>query len=115
MTSWLKSLLEFYHNHDLIGIREKPEPTCNDNYIRVTKRRTSERIKGHNGRESKSHLVKQVIKKNHEHFEAFNFKVSNNFCSNTKKCKVAEALLISEIKPTSNIIEQSVPLQIFNW
>lgn len=106
--------MELYHNHDLIGIGEYPEPTCNDNYIRVTKGRISERVKYHNGRESKSHLAKQAIKKNHEHFEAVDFKVLNNFGSNTKKCKVAEALLITEIKPTSNILEQSVPLQIFN-
>ena len=44
------------------------------------------------------------------HFEI----IGNGFQGNNKKMKVAEELLIREIKPTLNIQHQSVPLQLFS-
>ena len=39
--------------------------------------------------------------------------IGNGFRGNNKKRKVDEVLLIREIKPTLNIQNQSVPLQLF--
>ena len=47
-------------------------------------------------------------------FQKKDFKIiGNGFRGNNKKRKVAEALLIRGIKPTLNIQDQSVPLQLF--
>ena len=40
--------------------------------------------------------------------------IGNGFWGNNKKRKVAETLLIREIKPTLNIQDQSVPLRLFS-
>ena len=41
-------------------------------------------------------------------------KIGNGFRGSNKKRKVAEALLIREIKPALNIQDQLVPLQVFS-
>ena len=62
------------------------------------------RVKDHNGREIKSHLLRHDLKNNHRHVSAKDFKIiGNSFRGNNKKRKVAEVLLIREIKPTLNI------------
>ena len=40
--------------------------------------------------------------------------MANGFRGNNKKRKVAEVLLIREIKPTLNIQDQLAPLQLFS-
>ena len=50
-----------------------------------------------------------------EHVSEKDFKINGNgFRGNNKKRKVADALLIREIKPTLNIQDQSVPLQLIS-
>ena len=72
-------------------------------------------FKDHNGRYFKSDLLKHVLENNHEHVSEKDFKIiDNGFKGNSKKRKVAEALLIREIKPSLNIQHQSVPLQLFS-
>ena len=90
---------------------------CNDNYIGDAKQQIFERVKNHNNRDFKSHLLKHALEKNHQHYYVSeeDFKIiSNGFRGNNKKRKVAEALLIWKIKPTLNIQDQSVPLQLFS-
>ena len=107
--------MKFDNKHDLIYYGECPEPTCKDNYIGEAKRRISERIKDHSGRDHKSHLLKHYIEKDLENVTSVDFRIlSNGFRGNIKKRKVAEALLIREIKPTLNVQGQSFPLQLFN-
>ena len=72
-------------------------------------------IKDHNSRDFNSHLLKNALEKNHQHVSQKHFKIiGNGFRGNNKKRKVAEALLIREIKPTLSIQDQSVPLQLFS-
>ena len=53
--------------------------------------------------------MKHAINKKHEYVISFIFKIlSNGLRVYTKKRKVAETLLIGEIKPTFNIQEQSL-------
>ena len=92
-----------------------PETTCNDNYIGEAKRRIFERVKDHNGRDFNSHLLKHALENNRRHILEKDFKIiGNGFRGNNKKRKVAEALLIREIKPTPNIQDQSVLLRLFS-
>ena len=111
----IKGKTKFEHRHDVIYHKTCPQTTCNDNYIGEAKWRIFERVKDHNGREIKSHLLKHALENNHQHVSEKDFKIiGNGFQDITKKRKVAEALLIREIKPTLNIQDQSVPLQLFS-
>ena len=106
---------KFEHRHDVIYLGTSPEATCNDNYIDETKRQIFERVKDHNGRDFNPHLLKHALENKHQHVSEKDFKViGNGFRGNNKKRKVAEALLIREIRPTLNIQDQSVPLQLFS-
>ena len=88
---------------------------CNDNYTGEVKRRIFERVKDHNGRDFKSDLLKHVLENNHQHVSEKDFKIiGNSFRGNNKERKVAETVLNREIKPTLNIKDQSVPLQLFS-
>ena len=88
---------------------------CNDNYIDKAKQRIFETVKDHNGRDFKSHILKHALEKNHQHVSEKDFKITGNgFRGNNKEKNVVEALAIGEIKPTLNIQDQSVPLQLFS-
>ena len=111
----IKDKTKFEHRHDVIYLRTCSEATCNDNYIGEAKWRIFERVKGHNGRDFNSNLLKHAFENNHQRFSEKDLKIIvNGFRGNNKKRKVAEALLIREIKPTLNIQDQSVPLQLFS-
>ena len=111
----IKDKTKFEHRHDVIYFGTCPETMCNDNYIGEAKRRIFERVKDHNGRDFKSHQLKNALENYHQHVSEKDFKIiGNGFRGNNKKRKVAEALLIREIKPTLNIQDQSVPLQLFS-
>ena len=91
----IKDKTKFEHRHDAIYLGKCPETTCNDNYISEAKRRIFQRVKDHNGRDFKSHLLKHALENNHQHVSEKNFKIiGNGFRSISKKSKVAEALLI---------------------
>ena len=111
----IKDKTNFEHRYDVIYLGTDPETICNDNYIGEAKRRIFERVKGQNGRDFKIHLLKHALENNHQHVSEKDFKIiGNGFRGNNKKRKVAEALLIREIKPTLNIQDQSIPLQLFS-
>ena len=111
----IKDKTKFEHRHDVIYFGTCPEAMCNDNYIGEAKWGIFERVKGHNGSDFNLHLLKHALENNHQHFSEKDMKIiGNGFRGNNKKRKVAEALLIQEIKPTLNIQDQSVPLQLFS-
>ena len=111
----IKDKTKFEHRHDVINLGTCPETTCNDNYINEAKRRILDRVKDHNGRDFKSHLLKHALENNHQHVSEKDFKIiGNGFRGNNKKRKVAEAQLIREIKSALNIQNQLAPLQLFS-
>ena len=111
----IKDKTKFEHRHDVIYFGTCPETMCNDNYIGEAKRRIFKRVQDHNGRDFKLNILKHALENNHQHVWEKDFKIiGNGFRGNSKKRKVAEALLIREIKPTLNIRDQSVPLQLFS-
>ena len=61
-----------------------------------------------------SHLLKHSREKNHQHVWENDFKVlGNNYRSNFKR-KISEALFIKQLKPSLNVKEKSIQLQLYN-
>ena len=94
---------------------ECPVEQCNKNYIGEIRRRISERIIDHAGRDSNSYVYKHCIETGHRSPDISDFKIIGiNFCKNVFKRKIAEALLIKQLKPTLNKQEKSIELKLFN-
>ena len=75
----------------------------------------TERVLDHNGRDAKSHLVKDAIEKCHKYPKIEDFKViGKGYRNSTFKREVAESLLIKDVRPTLKAHEKSVPLKLFN-
>ena len=104
------------HQYHIVYYVKWPESQCSEDYTGETKRRLSERVLYHNGRDAKSHLVKHAIEKSHKYpkIEDFNV-IGKGYKNNTFKRKVAESLFIKDVRPTLNTHEKSVPLKLFNW
>ena len=66
----IKEKTNFEDQHDLIYHVNCPIPTCEDNYTGETARRINERIKDHNRRDLKWHILKHRIEK-HRYFLFF--------------------------------------------
>ena len=99
----IKDKTNFEHQHDLIYHVNCPIPTCGDNYIGETARRIHERIKDHNGRNYKSHMLKHSIEKHLDNVAQENFKIiAWNFINDKWKRKISESLWIKDLRPTLN-------------
>ena len=111
----IKDKTEMKHNHDIAYYNECPDEQCNENYIGETGRRISERIIDHAGRDSKSNIYKHCIETGHRSPDINDFKIiGTNFRKNVSKRKIAEALLIKQLKPTLNKQEKLIKLKLFN-
>ena len=100
--------------HDLIYHSVCNNDNCNDDYIGEIARRLKERVKDHNGRDKSSHLVKHSIESGCDPVCHGNFRILDKGYNNTFKRKVAEALLIEKHKPSLNVQEKLVKLELFN-
>ena len=106
---------KFEHKHDVIFFGKCPEKNCTNNYLGESARRISERIIDQGGRDQKSYLFRHAVVNEHRNASYDDFKlIGSGFRNNTFKRKVAEALLIKELRPTLNIQEKSVELKLFN-
>ena len=80
-----------------------------------TKLRLSERVADHNGRDNKSHLVKHAVENGHRYPDMIDFRiVGKGYRNITFKRKIAESLLIKDMRPSLNIHEKSVPLKLLD-
>ena len=103
------------HNHDIVYYNECPKEQYNENYIGKTGRRISEKIIDHAGRDSNSYVYKHCIEIGHRSPNIIDFKIiGSNFRKNAFRCKISEASLIKQLKPTSNKQEKSIELKRFN-
>ena len=60
-------------------------------------------------------IVLDVIESGHKVLDVTNYSIiGKGYGNNIKKRKIAEALLIKEIKPTMNRQDQSIALRLFN-
>ena len=76
----------------------------NDNYVRETGRRLSERIIFHNGRVKKSHIFKHSVERQYKPPSPQEFSISGgNYHINKFHRKVAESLLIELKRSTHKI------------
>ena len=83
-------------------------------HVDETDRRIIERIMDHNKRDNNSHLLKHAHESQHTHIWEDDFKIlSGNYKSCVKR-KVSEALYIRIFKPTLNVKEKSIRLELYN-
>ena len=97
----IKDKTEIKHNHDITYYKECPEKQCNENYIGEPGRRISESIIDHTARDSKSYVHKHCIGTGHISPDINDvIIIGSNFRKNVFKRKIAEALLIKQLKPS---------------
>ena len=105
----------FEEQHDLLYRAVCATDNCNKDYVGETGRRIVERVKDHNGRDQHPHLVKHAIENNHLPAVKGDFTILDSvYRNNTRKRKIAEALMIKVKKPSLNAKEKSVELKLFN-
>ena len=93
----IKDKISKEHKHDLIYKAQCPDLNCDETYIGEIRRRFSERIIDHSGRDDKPHLYGHGEKTGHENVNIDHFQIlSNGYKNNKFKIKLAEAL---HIKP----------------
>ena len=103
------------HKHDLVYCSRCPSTDCTDSYIGETARRLSERVMDHAGRDTKSHIFRHCLNSNHGTVSIENFKILNmGYNNNTYKRRISEALFVKQCRPSLNVQDNSVPLQLFN-
>ena len=67
------------------------------------------------GKDVNSHLYKHSIDTGHQTLEISDYRIiGNGYGNNWNKRKIAEALLIKELKPTLNKQNKLIPLKLFN-
>ena len=84
---------KFEQQHDMVYYVDCPNETCRENYIGESGRRISERIKDHNGRDLKSHILRHSVESEHANVTCEDVKIiAKNFNNNSWKRKIAESL-----------------------
>ena len=92
-----------------------PENTCSETYLGKTARRLNEKIMEHAGKDNKSHMLKHMLQSDHPSVSPNDFRILQKEYNNNKvQRKISEALLIRKHRPSLNIHENSVPLELFN-
>ena len=93
----VKDQSNFDHQHDVVYYVYCPNETCRENYIGESGPRISERVKDHNGRDLKSHILRHSVESGHANVSCEDFKIiAKNFNDNSWKRKIAESLLIKQ-------------------
>ena len=88
---------------------------CSDDYIGESARRIMDRVKDHDGQDTKSHVLKHSSEKEHVEVTQEDFKIIDSNCKNNRlKRKIAEALLTKQKHPFLNVQDQSVELKLLN-
>ena len=110
----LKNKTRFNHQNNLVYYNKCPDKTCNEDHIDETDRRIEKRIMDYNKPDKNSHFLKHSREKNHQHVWENDFKVlGNNYRSNVKR-KISHAIFIKQLKPSLNVKEKSIQLQLYN-
>ena len=107
----VKDQSKFEHQHEVVYYADCPNEKCRENYICESGRRILGRIKDHNGRDLKSHILRHSVKSGHANISYRDFKImAKNFNNNHWKPKITESLLIKGKRMTLNTRDKSVPL-----
>ena len=74
-----------------------------------------ERVRDHTGKDVHSHLFKHAVESGHEILDVTNYSIiGKGYQNNTRKPKIAEAILIKEMKPTLNRQDHSIAWKFFS-
>ena len=88
---------------------------CYENYIDENIQWLDGRMKDHNGRDHNSDLFKHSVESRHDPVLDNDFRIiRKGYMNNTNRRKIAEALFIKKMKPSVNIQEKSVKLELYN-
>ena len=88
----VKDQSKFEHQHDVVCYADYPNEKCRENYIGESGLRISERIKDHNGRDLKSHVLRYFVESGHANVSYEDFKIiTKNFNDNHWKRRIAES------------------------
>ena len=98
----VKDRTKFEHRHNVVYFSRCPNATCNDTYVGETDRRIKERIMDHNKRNKSSHLLKHARD------------ILNGNYKSSVKTKISEVLYIRTLKPSLNVKEKSIRLELHN-
>ena len=77
-------------------------------------RRIKERIMDHNKRYKSSHVLKHARESQHTHVWKDDFKILNGNYKSSVKTKISELLYIRTLKPSLNVKEKSIRLELHN-
>ena len=100
----------FTEKHDIIYRSVCATESCNEDYVGECARRLYECVKGGNGCDHLSDLVKHSGETGHLPVDNANFEIiGSRYCNNTCRRKIV-ALLVKKLKPTLNIQEKLVQL-----
>ena len=110
----VKDRTTFEHRNNMVYFSHCPNVTCNKTFVGETDRKIKECIMDHNKRDKRSHLLKHAHESQHTHVWKDDFKILNGIYKSSVKRKISEALYITTLKPTLNVKEKSVRLELYN-
>ena len=111
----IKAQTKLVHKHDHTYLVKCPENTCSEAYLGGTAKRLNEKIMEDVGKDNKSHMLKHALQSRHASVSPNAFrKLQKGYNNNKVKRKISEVLLNRKHRPSSNIHEKLVPLELFN-
>ena len=111
----VKDKTVFNHEHDIAYHGKCPEKSYSHDYIGESGRRVLNQVTDHNDRNTFSHIFKHCVAADHQFLSSDDLRiVGRNYKNNKGKQKIAEALLIKNLKPSLNVQENSVALKPLN-
>ena len=111
----IKDPTPFEEQHDIVYHSFCSPENCEENYIRKRAWPLDEIMKDHNGRDHNSQLFKHSVESRHDPVLKNDFRIiGKGYRNNTSRRKIAEALFIKKMKPSLNVQDKSVKLELFN-
>ena len=111
----MKEKTVFDHEHNIVYYTKCTEESCPHEYVGESSRRVLEQVKDHNCRDTSSHIFKHCVATDHQFVSCNELRfVGRNYGNNKRKRKIAEVLLIKNLKPSINVQEKSIALKPFN-
>ena len=110
-----KDRTKFEHQPDILCQVKCSTEKCPDDYVGESARCKIERVKDHDGRDTKSHVSKGTSEKKHVKVTQEDFiTIGSYFKNNRFKKRMAETLLIKPEYPSLNVQNQSVKVKLLN-
>ena len=111
----MKEKTVFDHEHIIVYYTKCTVESCPHDCVGESSRRVLEQVKDHNCRDTSSHIFKHCVATDHQFVSCNELRFAGrNYGNNKRKQKIAEVLLIKNLKPSINVQEKSVALKLFN-